>query len=102
MAKTWALLVWVGCLGCATALSPAAAKVRDADRHDVRGCEFLGVVEGSSLQTGVAVRDTGAQNARNGARERAAELGADFLVWSDGSSSAAAIVAQAEAYRCAR
>ena len=74
--------------------------VRDADRSATAKCRFVGIVQGTSSQTGTANAETGYQNARNEAREHAAELGADYVVWTEGTASFMAIVVQAEAYRC--
>lgn len=94
-------LVALALVGCATTLSPAAAQVRDGDRATAAGsCQFLGIVQGSSVQTGAANRQTGLLNARNEAREKAAELGADFVAWIGENVSFASIDVQAEAYRC--
>lgn len=85
---------------CATTLSPQAAMVRDVDKSATSACQFLGIVQGSSSQTGVANRATGEHNARNEAREKAAALGANYVAWVSDDASFASIDVQAEAYQC--
>ena len=74
--------------------------VRDIDKPGASGCEFLGIVSGSSSQTGVANRETGKLNAHNEAREQAAARGANYIAWTAENASFASIDVQGEAYRC--
>jgi hypothetical protein len=62
------------CGGCATTPSASAAKVADADEN------MVGQVQGSSGWGGLAA-STGMENAKNEAREKAAQLGATHIVW---------------------
>jgi hypothetical protein len=54
--------------------------VADADENMVIGCKFVGQVQGSSGWGGLAA-STGMENAKNEAREKAAQLGATHIVW---------------------
>ena len=87
-------------VGCATAPSPQAVAVRDAEQKMVEGCEFVAFVTGES---GVSrlFQSVGKANARIYAEEDAAAKGATHIVWdkiestywSGGSASG-------KAYRC--
>lgn len=83
---------------CATTLSPAARQVRVADTSMVSDCTFLGNAQGSSGWGNLAA-STGMQNARNEAREQAADMGATHVVWEnvEGGYSPSAF---GKAYRC--
>lgn len=86
--------------GCASQPSLKAAEVAESDEQGVLGCKFLGSVQGSSVIGGVVT--TGAHNASVDAREQAAEMGANRIVFLSvekgglmGTGSA-----RARAYRC--
>lgn len=66
-------------LACSTP-SPQARVVTDADQAMVQSCRFVGTVNGSSGWGGL-VASAGMQNAQNEARENAAALGANRVVW---------------------
>ena len=88
-------------VGCATAPSPQAVAVRDADQKTVENCEYVGDVMGAS-PLGVVFGSMSTANAREMAQEDAAKRGATHIVWgsitppSFGSGAAA----QGKAYRC--
>jgi hypothetical protein len=93
-----AILPFVVVCSCAS-LSPQAKAIMDADDHLVANCKFLGNVHGSSGWGGLA-GGVGVENAKNGARENAAELGATHVVW---VSESGGLVSSglARAYACA-
>lgn len=66
--------------GCTTSLSARAAKVQDADMTIIERCKFVGDVQGSSGWGNLAA-SAGMQNAKNEAREQAAEMGATHVIW---------------------
>ena len=84
--------------GCATAPSPKASNIQDADYRQVKNCRFVGDVYGSSGWGNLAA-STGIQNAKNEAREQAAAIGATHIVWVQivGGSSPYVV---GKAYRC--
>lgn len=87
--------------GCATSLSQRASMVRWTERReDVAGCRFLGVVDGTSRQTGIANEGIGRNNARNEALEEAARRGATHVRWIGNDESFSAIRVTAETYDC--
>lgn len=87
--------------GCATSLSQRASMVRWTERpEDVAGCRFLGVVDGTSRQTGIANEGIGRNNARNEALEEAARRGATHVRWIGNDESFSAIRVTAETYDC--
>lgn len=57
---------------CATAPTAAELRVKVADATAVAGCKFLGTVTGAGMVV---------QNAENTARDQAAHLGANRIVW---------------------
>ena len=70
-----AVIVAILCAGlcsCATAPTATELRVKIADASMVTGCKFLGTVTGQGFFV---------QNAENSAREKAADLGADRIVW---------------------
>ena len=72
-------LVGLSVLGCASTLSDRASQIRWVDApQQIAGCESVGMVEGSSSQSGPANISTGRKNARNEALERAAAKGASM------------------------
>jgi len=101
---TQAMLValsFVACGACATTLSDRASRVRWADSpQQVADCESLGMVEGSSAQTGAANISTGRNNARNEALERAASRGATHVRWLENNEGFSGIHITAEAFNC--
>lgn len=66
--------------GCATTLSPAAANIQSADQSMVKGCTFLGDVNGSSGWGNFAASQ-GMQNAQHEGLEQAAAMEATHVVW---------------------
>lgn len=66
--------------GCATTLSPAAAKIQPADHSMVAECNYLGNVSGSSGWGNLAA-SVGMRNAKNEALDKAAAMGATHVVW---------------------
>jgi hypothetical protein len=84
---------------CSCGLSPAAKTILDADDHLVANCKFLGNVHGSSGWGGFA-QGAGIENAKNGAREDAAKLGATHVVWVS-ESGGFMPTGSARAYQCA-
>lgn len=66
--------------GCATAPSREAVAVHDADAAMVKGCAFVGTVVGHSKLSGM-FEATGEEHAQIDAREKAAQLGANYIVW---------------------
>lgn len=86
-------------VGCATAPSPQAMAVRDADAKMVEGCQYLGDVTGTSGFGGL-VASVGTKNAQNEARDQAAGLGATHVVWNMLAGGMAPSVS-GKAYRCA-
>jgi hypothetical protein len=84
---------------CSCGLSPAAKSILDADDHLVANCKFLGNVHGSSGWGGFA-QGAGIENAKNGAREDAAKLGATHVVWVS-ESGGFMPTGSARAYQCA-
>jgi S1-C subfamily serine protease len=69
-------------MACSSTLSERASTIRWVDQPDqIAGCTQLGIVEGSSTQTGTANIATGRNNARNEALEKAAKKGATHVRW---------------------
>lgn len=94
-------LAGISLLGCASTLSNRASQIRWLDTtQQVAGCDFLGVVEGSSTQSGAANISTGRNNARNEALERAAAKGATHVHWLENNESWSGIHITAEAFDC--
>ena len=97
--KAFSLLcLCVGMSACATTPSPAAMRVQDADSNMVHSCTFLGIVTGTSGWGGL-VASSGEQNAENSAREKAAAIGANRIVWMTVNGGWAPN-ASGNAYRC--
>src|SRR5882672_3288707 len=93
----------LGLYGCSTTLSDRASRLRWVDQaQQVSGCEFLGIVDGSSTQSGIANISTGRNNARNEALEHAASRGATHIHWMSNDESFSGIHITAEAYKCGR
>jgi hypothetical protein len=74
--------MYMSVVGCATGLSAAGAKIRDADPETIEGCRYLGEVHGSSGWGNLAA-STGIQNAKNEAIESAVAMGATHILWTN-------------------
>ncbi len=75
--------------------------VKVATAEEVKGFEYLGVVEASSALTGMA-KESGYRNALNEAMNKASALGATHLVLDERSKPrywTTSIIVRAEAYR---
>jgi len=86
---------------CATSMTPEASKIKVSTKDEIKGFEYLGIVEGSSSMTGVA-RDTGFRSALNEAMNKAAKLGATNIVLDEKSEAkywSTSENVRAEAYR---
>lgn len=95
------ILVSLVLAACSTALSENASKIRWASSPaDVARCSYLGVVDGTSRQSGSANISTGRNNARNEALNRAAGKGATHVRWMTEDESWSGIHYTAEAYNC--
>jgi len=93
--------VLIATASCATHLGSRAAAIRWVDAPgEVKGCQYLGIVEGSSSQSGVANSDVGEANARHEALEQAANEGATHVMWRP-FSYGMLIRATGDAYVCA-
>jgi Domain of unknown function (DUF4156) len=87
--------------GCSTGLTQQGSMIKIASHEEVKGYKYLGVVEGSSVLTGVA-EDSGYRNALNEAMNKAAALGATHLVLDEKSEPhywRTSEVVRGEAYR---
>jgi hypothetical protein len=96
-AVAWSMVL-VTAAGCALPTSQQARSVKSADEAMITTCEYLDEVTGWSGWGNLA-QDAGMENARNQARERAAELGATHVVWR-GLAGGYAPNVVARAYRC--
>jgi hypothetical protein len=68
--------------GCATTHTQSAAiTVKDMGIQVPRNCQYLGDVHGSSLWGGSMGYSLGVENAKNEARDKAAEMGATHIFW---------------------
>jgi hypothetical protein len=85
--------------GCASVPSDRAIAVYEVDIQQVEGCELLGQVSGYSGHGGVMGSGTGNNNAVNAAKEDAAALGANRIVWI-AESSHFGTKRVGRAYRC--
>jgi len=85
---------------CVTTPSDKAAAVSLASNSQVQGCEFLGIVIGTS-QWGMTSAVTGIQNAKHEAREHAVQLKATHIVWQSAVGGISSSVV-GKAYLCAR
>ena len=82
-------------------MTPEGSKIKVSTKDEVKGFEYLGIVEGSSSMTGVA-RDTGFRSALNEVMNKAAKLGATNIVLDEKSESKYWTTSEnvrAEAYR---
>jgi S1-C subfamily serine protease len=96
-------LAGISVLGCASTLSDRASQIRWVDApQQVAGCDSVGMVEGSSAQSGPANISTGRNNARNEALERAAAKGATHVQWVENNEGWSGIYVTAEAFDCGR
>ena len=95
-----ATLATIALTGCTATPTREAASVRDATASMVASCTFLGTIVGHSKLAGMWAA-TGEANAQTDAREKAAKLGANYIVWRDlnGSYWATPNV-NGDAYRC--
>jgi S1-C subfamily serine protease len=94
---------FIALAACATSLSNRASQIRWVESpQQVAGCEYLGIVDGSSMQTGAANISTGRNNARNEALNHAAEKGATHVHWLTNDESFSGIRITAEAYDCGK
>jgi hypothetical protein len=86
--------------GCAS-ISPAAAKIREADKASVSGCKHLGEVTGTSAvgTESAVLYHTGKDNAKKDALEKAAQLGGTHVVWRP-LIDARPIIAVCDVYLC--
>lgn len=87
-------------VGCATAPTPAAVAIQDADQKAVEACRYVGNVTGESLIGGFTMQMVGRNNAVAEARNTAAEIGATHIVWNYIDSNAYGASASGSAYRC--
>lgn len=86
--------------GCAAAPSREATMVHDADAAMVHSCQFVGTVVGHSKLAGM-FEATGESNAQTDAREKAAQLGANYIVWRNLSGNYWSTPnVSGDAYRC--
>jgi len=74
----------LACSGCAVKMSPAAARIQEADSHFVResNCKYVKEVHGVAGFTHFTLLQ-GIEDAKSEAREQAAEKGATHIVWTD-------------------
>lgn len=94
----FASTLFTSALACSTTLSPEAFRVHEADEKMIRGCSFLGSVEGASSLGGMS-QETGMQNAKNRAIEAAADRGATHIVI-DSITGGYSPYVSGRAYRC--
>jgi hypothetical protein len=91
------LLVMSGC----ASLSPAAGKIKEAGKDAVSGCKYLGEVTGTSKvgSESAVLYQTGKDNAKKDALEKAAQLGGTHIVWRP-LIDARPIIATCDVYLC--
>lgn len=94
------LLIFIAvCLsGCSTKLSYQASLIQDADLHQISNCKYLGDVDGTSGFGNLAA-STGINNAKNEAREKAANINATHIIWTTVSGGYSPFVS-GKAYQC--
>lgn len=86
--------------GCATTITKKGSDVQEVDADQVKGCEYLGIVEGSSSQTGVFA-NSGFHNAMNEVMNHAGEKGATHVVFPEPPKPRYfSELLRAKAYRC--
>ena len=69
-------------LGCGATLTKQGRSVKISDAAGVTGCKYLDDITKSSSIAGLRI-DAGIKSARIQVRNRAAELGATHVVWSN-------------------
>lgn len=74
-------------------LSPAAARISEANESDLNDCSFLQKVQGTSSDSD---NNAAATHAKNAAKEEAAKIGATHVRWIIPCCTSV----EAEAYRC--
>lgn len=85
---------------CSTPMSDRARRIKWATGPgEILGCEYLGVVDGSSTQSGMANSDIGENNARNEALETAVSLNATHVLWRP-TSFGMLVRVSGDAYSC--
>ncbi len=101
LVRTWGIAAaFVMFHGCATTLSQRASELRWVSHpQEVAGCGYLGIVDGSSTQTGAAA-STGRNNARNEALEKAAHKGATHVRWLTNDDGFGSVRITAEVFDC--
>lgn len=100
MKALW-ILVAVVCTSCTIALTPAGEKVRVTSNPDVvKGCDFIGPVEGSSSYGGMAMQRVGEHNSINELRNEAGKLGADTVMLVTSHVGFSGAKQRGEAYNC--
>lgn len=87
-------------IGCATAPTPQAVALVDADPTMIQGCQYVGLVTGKSLVGGL-MQSIGKANAKAEVENEAVARGATHLVWQSLESGMGGGDASARAYRCA-
>ena len=97
------LLVFLLLSGCTTPISKSGklitdVNVIDAQKLEVNNCENLGDFESSS-GWGNLMAAVGIESAKNAIRNKAAELGATHVVWTNISGGSVPFVS-GRAYRC--
>jgi len=87
----WIIALCLVACGSKT-LSPAAARVREAEESDLADCTFLQKVRGTASEGD----SDAAAHAKNAAREQAASVGATHIKWIIPCCTSV----EAEAYKC--
>jgi hypothetical protein len=96
------LILWTAMLlllGCATALTPEAAKIQEADEEMVKSCKFLGSMTGKS-SLGIALPETGEANAKADLLKKAAVKGVTHVIWKEVWFSGWGWRVNARTYKC--
>ncbi len=94
MKKLLLLLCVLSLTACAA--SPAAKKIKPAKKYNVKNCTHLGTVHSWPGGFCVAISPS---NAKNQCLNKAAEMGATHILWTD-VDSGWGVSATGEAYRC--
>ncbi|MBL7687833.1 MAG: hypothetical protein JNJ49_07340 [Bdellovibrionaceae bacterium] len=89
----------VGCVS-SRKLSEIPVVPTDETQMQSRGCASLGIVEGSSSLNGPLLADTGKDNAKTEALQRAELKGATHIVWNELELGILEIRASGKAYSC--
>lgn len=95
---TFVFAISLAIAGCAIAPTAAASRVQEADSQMVLSCKYVGDVQGSSGWGNLAA-SAGMENAKNEAREKAAQLGATHVVWVN-ITGGYSPYASGKAYKC--